>query len=548
MFLFDDPTDYDPIEDIENRANPPATSVGKPMMIAAALGVGGFAFTGSAIVGGSLAAVPAYMLIKTLKRAWRNNVFLRRNPGCYAHLIKSDRDIVQWLEAYGRDDVADQLQIALKAGQRLTPAAKRTAKLLLQPDQLPPKNVAAYLAAETTAVIDSSSAKSQPTATATAQTANPAASQQTGQNQEGNPQHEQNRFIDVLMGNPYQSRAIIAGQRTGKTYGAAVATYCLAQDGTHVFYINLFDHGQGNREAFSHARSVIGDLDKLTRDDGADLVASAIDVIQQFKRSSDAILVVDEWMILGSENRDTPGIDRLWRLLGDETSRLCSNGIGNGRAIWGIAPFYKAGQLRRDAKLLKECSPLVLSITPGHSVPWTNPRSGKVTQVEAQPQIIGDVLTNWPGCGIQSPTDEQSRQWRRESVERIYWNQGQWHPMGSCPSLPTPKQQNHPPVGGDTTPARSFAQGVATLIKEPPIAVRTEVANALINAISASGKGECLVHVKQLKDIGQEQAAFRVMVEALGAASKTAFCAGFGITGGAKFQTFGQVYDWAMGE
>jgi hypothetical protein len=87
---------------------------------------------------------------------------------------------------------------------------------------------------------------------------------------------------------------------------------------------------------------------------------------------------------------------------------------------------------------------------------------------------------------------------------------------------------------------------VATLIKEPPIAVRTEVANALIKAVSATGKGECLVQVKQLKDIGQEQAAFRVMVEALGAASKTAFCGGFGITGGAKFQSFGAVYDWAM--
>jgi hypothetical protein len=375
----------------------------------------------------------------------------------------------------------------------------------------------------------------------------PQASHQAEEAQAAHPQQEQNRFIDVLMDNPYQSRAIIAGQRTGKTYGAAVATYILAQGGSEIFYINLFDHGQGNREAFSHARSVIGDLDKLSSDAGADLVAESISIIKQFQQSSDAILVVDEWMILGSENRDTPGIDHLWRLLGDETSRLCSNGIGNGRAIWGIAPFFKASQLRRDAKLLKECSPLVLSITPGHSVPWTNPRSGKVTQVKAQPQIIGDVLTNWPGCFITNPTDEQSRQWRREGVERIYWNQGQWHPMGSCPSLP--KRQNHSSVGGDTTPpARSFAQGVATLIKEPTIAVRTEVANALITLIREKGKSECLSQVKQLKSIGQEQAAFKVMIEALEAASKTAFCAGFGITGGAKFQTFGQVYDWAMGD
>ncbi len=264
---------------------------------------------------------------------------------------------------------------------------------------------------------------------------------------------EQHRFIDTLMENPYQSRAIIAGQRTGKTYGAAVATWCLSQDGTEVYYINLFDHGQGNREAFGHARSVIGDLDKLSDDAGADLVADAISLIHQFRQSSDAILVVDEWMILGSENRDTAGMDRFWKLLGDETSRLCSNGIGNGRAIWGIAPFYKAGQLRKDAKLLKECVPMVLSITPGHAVAWTNPRSGKVTQVKGQPQIIGDVLTNWPGCGISAPSDEQSQQWRREGVERVYWNQGHWHPMGSCPALPAAKPL--PPVAVVTTPRPS---------------------------------------------------------------------------------------------
>jgi hypothetical protein len=264
---------------------------------------------------------------------------------------------------------------------------------------------------------------------------------------------EQHRFIDTLMENPYQSRAIIAGQRTGKTYGAAVATWCLAQDGTEVFYVNLFDHGQGNCEAFGHARSVIGDLDKLSDDAGADLVADAVSLIHQFRQSSDAILVVDEWMILGSENRDTAGMDRFWKILGDETSRLCSNGIGNGRAIWGIAPFYKAGQLRKDAKLLKECVPMVLSITPGHAVAWANPRSGKVTQVKGQPQIIGDVLTNWPGCGISAPSDDQSRQWRREGVERVYWNQGHWHPMGSCPTLPAAKPS--PPVAVVTTPRPS---------------------------------------------------------------------------------------------
>lgn len=121
--------------------------------------------------------------------------------------------------------------------------------------------------------------------------------------------------------------------------------------------------------------------------------------------------------------------------------------------------------------------------------------------------------------------------------------------------MPTPKLHNYSTydrdsersIGGDAVPARSFAQGVATLIKEPPIAARTEVANALIAAIRKSDKAECLGQVKQLKNIGQEQAAFKVMVEAVGTSTKTAFCGLFGVTGGTKFQSFGSVYDWAMG-
>ena len=104
--IFDDPLDFDPLEQIELKANPPATSIGKPLLFTAALAVGGFALTASAIVGGSLAALPAYFLLKRLKRSWRNNVFLRRFPGCYAHLIRADRDMVDWIEAHGRKDVA----------------------------------------------------------------------------------------------------------------------------------------------------------------------------------------------------------------------------------------------------------------------------------------------------------------------------------------------------------------------------------------------------------------------------------------------------------
>jgi hypothetical protein len=120
--------------------------------------------------------------------------------------------------------------------------------------------------------------------------------------------------------------------------------------------------------------------------------------------------------------------------------------------------------------------------------------------------------------------------------------------------LPTPRLHNYSSydrdseqtIGAPVLP-RSFTQAVATLIKEPPLPARVEVATALIEAVKAKGAGACLNQVKQLKSIGQEQAAFKVLISAIGAGSKTAFCSALGITGGTKFQVFGQVYEWAIG-
>ncbi|MFM2430616.1 MAG: hypothetical protein RLZZ511_1829 [Cyanobacteriota bacterium] len=300
MFLFDDPTDYDPLEDIENRANPPATSVGKPMFIAAALGVGGFAFTGSAIVGGSLAAVPAYLLTKTLKRAWRNNVFLRRNPGCYAHLIKSDRDMVAWLEAYGRDDVAEQLQLALKAGQRLTPTAKRTAKLLLQPEALPPKNVAAYLAAEQPAITASAPAKSQPVPTATAQTATPAASQQTGQAQEETPiLCREVVNLPVALAGRFKPTVITARPRVGKSLAISHAMAQLKAQGVSIWIIQPKPSPQ-ELGYWKHADRFLGFwAEKCLQDDEA-TVAKLNQFIDEWRAQihRPTLLFIDEGLML----------------------------------------------------------------------------------------------------------------------------------------------------------------------------------------------------------------------------------------------------------
>ncbi|NJM47952.1 MAG: hypothetical protein HC860_18740 [Alkalinema sp. RU_4_3] len=256
------------------------------------------------------------------------------------------------------------------------------------------------------------------------------------------PAREQNRLIDTLIDNPYQCRAIIAGQRTGKTYGAAVSTYALKQDGTKVYYINLQDHGQGNAAAFAHADKVaIGNLAALGKSEAAiDLVGDAIDIVKEFYAEDDAILVIDEWMSLGAETLEVDGLDSLWREIANKATALTSNGLGSGKAIWGLAPFFKATSLRKDARTLKLFAPLVLSIAPGQSVPWQNPKNAKTTQITMSAQVLQDVCTNWQNA-IAFPADELARQWKRDGSDRVYWWNGLWHPIGQFPALPTPMKK-----------------------------------------------------------------------------------------------------------
>jgi hypothetical protein len=429
MFLSDDPKDYDPLEQIENRANPPATSVGMPLALVALSGGAGLA-VGGAVVGGSLAALPAYFLVKKMGKVWTNNVFLRRNPGCYAHLIRSDRDMVQWIEAHGKDDVADQLRVALIQRQRLTSCAKRTAKLLIAPESLPPKNVAAYLTAETPAVIDSSNPRSLKSASPTAETSTPQTRQETGQRQD-----ERSLFVH-LADNPFLCWFILASQRTGKTSSAAAASLTIKREhGTEVYYINLSDHGQGNREAFAHAdRAAIGDINGSNSGDAARLIQAAIAVVEQFHQSNNAILVVDEWVNLALKVR--AGMDEFWAVLSPKAAALTSNGIGCGRSVWAIAPTFQAATMREDAKVVKSFVPLILSVAPGQTIDWSNPESGVTSKLPYNGALIGQAARNWPDAGIVEPTAEDARRWQRDGVSRVFWADKRWSPLGQAPAIP----------------------------------------------------------------------------------------------------------------
>lgn len=148
MFLFNDPAKTTDIELVKDKALPTASSVGVPLATTFVLGLGGFIVSANPIVGGALAAVPAYAMFKRLKKSWKDNVFERRNPEHVAHLIKTDSDMCTWIEHHGVDEVRSQLLTALKHRQKFTSCAKRTLKAICPESDLPPMKVEDFLSAQ----------------------------------------------------------------------------------------------------------------------------------------------------------------------------------------------------------------------------------------------------------------------------------------------------------------------------------------------------------------------------------------------------------------
>lgn len=159
MFLFNDPKEVSDIELVHDRALPTETSVGIPLAATVLLGVGGFVVSANPIVGGALAAVPAYAMYKRFTTNWKNNAFERRNPGCVAHLIKSDADMIIWIENHGVEQVRSQLLTAVKHRQKLTSCAKRALKALVPESDMPAKRIEQFLAAPTQTALPESEGK-----------------------------------------------------------------------------------------------------------------------------------------------------------------------------------------------------------------------------------------------------------------------------------------------------------------------------------------------------------------------------------------------------
>lgn len=244
-------------------------------------------------------------------------------------------------------------------------------------------------------------------------------------------------LFNILAENPFLCYFILASQRTGKTTSAAAASYYAHNDaGTDVFYINLSDHGQGNREAFAHAKRVVtGDINGGHPGQAAALIADAIDVIEEFHESNNAILIVDEWVSMAQKTRTD--MEEFWRCLSPKAGALTSNGVGCGRAVWAIAPTFQAASMVDAAKVVKNFVPCILSVAPGQSIDWKNPVNNVTSKIPYNGALIGQAQKNWTEAGITEPTEDEARFWQRNGKSRVFWFAGQWSALDPAPAMPS---------------------------------------------------------------------------------------------------------------
>lgn len=263
--------------------------------------------------------------------------------------------------------------------------------------------------------------------------------------------------FEYLLDSPFISRAFFGAQRTGKTYLTAVTTQELArtQDIT-IYHINLASVGEEDGSYWAEAHSVRGDIASLDTCEAASLVDDAYEIVQRFKATKNAILVVDEWAILGSScSAHSDVLEPLIDLIADYISVLSSSGVKRRQAIWTIAPEMVAGSLTKRARAIKKLSLCYVTIAPGERV------GSAGSYVYFDDQLYTCVSNNY---NIHTPPKNQEF-----NDVRITFLNNKWVEVGSLPKLAEPKRgavvervvQNH----GSSSEPGSQVKRVRSLTK-----------------------------------------------------------------------------------
>lgn len=154
MSIFSDPKNTSKIDQIEDRALSPSVPIVTPGVIAATVGLGAFAMSGSLVIVGCCVAPVVTIAGQRIQR-WMKAKRFEREHGCVTHLITSDRDMIAYIKIVGKETVIKQLLLATEDEQPLSRVAKEVLDNLVTPESLPHSKATEYLTAEAATLANS---------------------------------------------------------------------------------------------------------------------------------------------------------------------------------------------------------------------------------------------------------------------------------------------------------------------------------------------------------------------------------------------------------
>ena len=176
--------------------------------------------------------------------------------------------------------------------------------------------------------------------------------------------------VERITGSPFQNRLIFGGQRTGKSFLAAIATRQLAATiGLRVFHLNfshtLTSEGRDeDQEYWEHAaESIRCDLGAMDADEASVFIDSAIAMVDRFWRNPatiGAILVIDEAPSLASRsNAHKALLEPLKMKIASFSSETNSTGGKRSKSVWAIGPEFVSGNMTQEGKSFCKTGKLV---------------------------------------------------------------------------------------------------------------------------------------------------------------------------------------------
>ena len=469
----------DAIEDIADETLQGALqSSALPLVSGLGLGFGVAAFSGVPICGAIAGAYFIYSAIETAKRKGKEAEYIKEK-GIIAHCLP-EKNLIEYAEVVGVQAVLDELKTAYRDGQPMRPSARQLLKEMGEtPQRRTVKSFVTELKAlealpdeEKTPLLDASEVKALPPSSSGYFNA------KTG---------EGSMVLDAIIRSPGISRLMIGGQRTGKSYLAAVASRELAARGWKVYHVNLASYGTEDSYYWEHCtRSVTGDLASITDEEEAKtLLEQSIECLNEFWSQTNAILICDEITYVGSRfGRWSEEVNDYLCLVAGRISALASTGMKREKAIWCLCPELVSGSLKGPAKAIKSLDLMLFAIAPGRTVEWNG------QEISFNAALYKQVDHNFDGLSM--PSDEQVQLCEQHGIDRIVFMGGEWLPVGDLPKLEPSQIPESPPALARAWGGANLHEVLALSMAETFFPGSVDPAMALIEEIENPEKREAL--------------------------------------------------------